>query len=173
MADDDRAALENVVVHLGFRDQFWPRRHRRHGKTTSAGYASGWLRIVPRSVHRLQRQHIGTERPGDLLGLSVVIAGKEAAIEDIAEFRDPGQMEIVPGSSGDAGPIVNRHGTIPSKGDRRGGLHSTRQGRAAARRLSQRAPGDIPPVAGESLVRAPSESLTGRGVSVIAASPGK
>jgi RNA polymerase sigma factor (TIGR02999 family) len=37
-------------------------------------------------------------------------ARENAAVEGVADFRDPGEMKIVPGSGGHARPVMDRHG---------------------------------------------------------------
>ena len=52
---------------------------------------------------------MSSTRPGNLLRLGIVSGRKQPAIESVAEFRNPGEVKIVPRSGTYPRPIVNGH----------------------------------------------------------------
>lgn len=96
----------------GFRGLHAPADLRRrifHDRYTAARgnrffRSSRWL------TSGMQRQHVRIDIAGPLLALSVISRRQQAAIQGVAQFRDPGVVKVVKRPRAYTGPVVCRHG---------------------------------------------------------------
>src|SRR5262249_42048961 len=97
VANDECPAFEDVVVHLLFGSDPHPRR----------GNTDYCAALYDR------RKISGVERSDKLSRLDIVVFWENPVVEGELDLCNPRHMKVMPGSGGNAGPIMNWHGESP------------------------------------------------------------
>src|SRR5947207_2545404 len=110
MPNNDGSSLQDVIAHFRLCHKlgsWWSCRDRQTSLTPVAGWRCGFQ--LGRVVDVLKGEHVGPKWPRNLLRLGVVVGRQQATIQHISDLCDPCEVEVMPGPSAHARPIVDRH----------------------------------------------------------------